>query len=79
MLHLLFARSSCTHNRLFDFPWCVLDHIGTVSKGRAQCRGSRLAEFQGTAGILVHEHTLYGDNVGAVFIDNRSNRFEDLP
>ena len=78
VLNLFLGRGSCAYNRLLDFTRRVLEHLNVVLKRGTQRRRARVTQFQGTAGVLVHEDALDRHNIGSELRDDATNGLEDL-
>ena len=79
VLHLFFACRSGAHNSLLYLTRRVFKDFYTVSKGRANGGRAGMSQFQGAAGVLVHEYALDRDDIRAILFDDTADGFEYLP
>ena len=79
VLDLFFGRCPRSDHGLLDFPRRVLEHVDVVFECRAQGRRARMTEFQRTAGVLVHEDALDGDDVRLKLGHDATHGFKNLP
>lgn len=70
--HLRFFSAAHSHHRELDGARCVFVHAERCGY-RGQCRTPRLAQLQGTVGILREEHALDRDLLGTMFGDELGN------
>ncbi len=79
MLYLLLGGGAGADDGLLDFARRIFEDLDVVLKSRTDRRRARMPQFERTACVLVHEHTLDHDDIRRELLDDAANAVENLP